>query len=66
MTAINPVYETYQRHRAGLEREHRSKYALVSSNEIVGIFDTAEDANFALRARFFSGPMVVYQVGQVK
>jgi hypothetical protein len=66
LTAINPVYETFQKHRHRLESEHRGRYALVSSNEIVGINDGAEEAAAELRARFSSGPMVVYCIGHTK
>jgi hypothetical protein len=66
VTAINPVHETFLRHRDRLEREHRGKHALVSSNEIVGIFDTVADAELVLRARFSEGPMIVYHIGHTK
>ena len=56
LTAINPVYEAFQKHRHRLESEHRGRYALVSSNEIVGIYDGAEEAAAELRGRVLQWP----------
>jgi hypothetical protein len=66
VTAINPIHETYLRHRARLERDHRGQHALVSSNEIVGVFKESAAAEVELRARFSEGPMIVYHIGHTK
>jgi len=63
VTAINPVHQTFLRHREQLERDHRQKFALVSANEVVGVFETEADAKAALQARFPNGPMLIYHIG---
>ncbi len=52
----------FRRERARLFREHPGKVALVHGDEVVGVFDNADDAVLAGYERFGWARMVVYEI----
>ena len=54
---------TYDEMRAEIERHHMSKFVVIRGSELVGAFDTLENAAKAAKGRFGKGPYLIRQVG---
>ena len=63
MDAIRREMAAYEEMRAELEAEHLGKWVIVRNRELVGVFETFEDAAEAAIARFGSGPYHIREVG---
>jgi hypothetical protein len=53
---------TFERERARLVRDHLGKIAVVRFNEVVGVFDTLDQATEDAHRRFGWGRMVFYLI----
>ena len=54
---------TFNRRRDELEQHHMHKWVLIRGEDLVGTFDTLENAARAAARRFGRGPYLIRQVG---
>ncbi|MBI4923212.1 MAG: hypothetical protein HY834_15835 [Devosia nanyangense] len=63
MTALVEERKLFKKLRAELEMKSRGKWALIHKNDLVGTFDTFDDAATHAVARFGRGPFLIRQIG---
>jgi len=54
---------TYEKHREKLEKDHFGKYALVHDDQLIGVFDSFQEAAEEGLRLFGQGPFLVRQIG---
>lgn len=62
-SALRVEIATFNRRRDELERRHMHKWVLIRGEDLVGTFDTLENAARTAARRFGRGPYLIRQVG---
>ena len=63
MAVLDVEIARYEVLQADLEREHLGKWALISGEELVGVFETFEDAGAVAARRYGRGPYLIRKIG---
>ena len=63
MGVLDKEIAAYTKVRDHLEANHIDEWAVVYGNELIGTYDTLEDAAHEAIARFGRGPYLIRQVG---
>ncbi|TMB39110.1 MAG: hypothetical protein E6J55_23540 [Deltaproteobacteria bacterium] len=60
--ALKQEREFFDAHRAELLKDHKGKFVLIKDSQLVGTFDTAENAYVAGVQKFGNVPFLIKQV----
>ena len=63
MDELTQEYAVYETKREELEAAHFGKYVLIKRDEIVGTFETLDDALRVAVKRFGRGPYLIEEIG---
>lgn len=63
MDELTQEYAVYEAKREELEAAHTGKYVLIKGDEVIGIFDTLDDALRVAVKRFGRGPYLIEEIG---
>ena len=63
MDELTQEYAVYESKREELEAAHFGKYVLIKRDEIVGTFETLDDALRVAVKRFGRGPYLIEEIG---
>ena len=63
MEALDQEIKAFEAMKAELERGHLGEWALVYGDELIGTFDTFEEAGVVAGQRFGRGPYLIRQIG---
>ena len=63
MAALDKEIAAFEAMREELERHHKDKWVVFQGNELVGAFDSFDNAAEEAVRRFGSGPYLIRQVG---
>ncbi len=63
MDELAQEYAVFESKREELEAAHTGKYVLIKSDEIIGTFDTLDDALRIAVKRFGRGPYLIEEIG---
>ena len=66
MTTLENEIAAYKSMLSVLEKEHFGKWVVFHDKELMGAYDTFEDAGRDATARFGRGPCLIRQVGAPK
>jgi len=60
---LSQEYAAYEAKREELEAAHMGKYVLIKRDEVVGTFDSLDDALRIAVKRFGRGPYLIEEIG---
>ena len=63
MSTLTKEIASYESMRSELETDHLGKWVIVHDEELVGIFDTFEDAASRAVEQFGRGPYLIREIG---
>ena len=63
MDELTQEYAVYECKREELEAAHTGKYVLIKGDEVIGTFDTLDDALRVAVKRFGRGPYLIEEIG---
>ena len=63
MEALEQEIKAFEAMKAELKQNHLNKWALVYGDELIGTFDTFEEAGVVAGQRFGRGPYLIRQIG---
>ncbi len=66
MEILRKELETFEAQKSGLLGESRGKYALIKDDQVVGVFDTRQDAIRQGYERFGNVPFLVKQIVELE
>ena len=59
---LSKEYQYYLQHKADLLRQHKGKFALIKEEQLVGTFDTDQDAYKAGLQQFGNVPFLIIRI----
>jgi hypothetical protein len=63
MADIDSEIAAYENMRGELEAQHTGKWVLVHNRQVIGVFDTSDEAAVSAVRQFGAGPYLIRQIG---